>query len=81
LQFHSKGFSSAHIENLKTFLVSTGAATCYSTSRSIGSMEVGQAVDAVTGTRRLGFVFPSLEYFDFMLPPASLPCDSLGNGS
>jgi hypothetical protein len=35
--------------------VSAGAATCLSTSRSVSTMEVGQALDAVPGTRRLDF--------------------------
>jgi hypothetical protein len=39
-------------------LVSAGAATCLSTSRSISRWKLGQAINAVTGTRRLGFVFP-----------------------
>ncbi len=39
-------------------LVSAGAATCLSTSRSISRWKLGQAIDAVTGTRHLGAVLP-----------------------
>src|ERR1700758_4241591 len=42
---------------------------------SVSKMEVGQAIDAVTETRLWAFAFPSLEDFDFMRPPASLPGD------
>jgi hypothetical protein len=37
-------------------LVAAGAATCLSTSRSISRWKLGQAINAVTGTRRWGAV-------------------------
>jgi hypothetical protein len=41
---------------------------------ALGEWNLGQAINAVTGTRRLGFLAsPSQECFDFMLPPASPP--------
>ena len=39
-------------------LVSAGAATCLSTSLPSQGQKLGQAINAVTGTRRLGFVLP-----------------------
>jgi hypothetical protein len=39
-------------------LVAAGAATCLSTSGSISRWKLGQAIDAVTGTRRWGAVLP-----------------------
>jgi hypothetical protein len=56
-------------------LVSAGAAICLAPCGSaLGEWNLGQAINAVTGTRRLGFLAsPSQECFDFMLPPASLP--------
>ena len=56
-------------------LVSAGAAICLAPCGSaLGEWNLGQAINAVTGTRRLGFLAsPSQECFDFMLPPASPP--------
>jgi hypothetical protein len=41
-------------------LVSAGAAICLATSRSTQGWNVGQAINAVTGTRLWAFVFFSL---------------------
>src|ERR1700693_4843015 len=54
-------------------LVSAGAAICMAPCGSaLEEWNLGQAINAVTGTRLWALAFPFAEDFDFMQRPASL---------